>query len=185
MGPSSPRHTTMTSMIDAAANFDDGDDADGTPLPSAAAGGEGGVDADRGFTPVAAAAPSFDATLLVHDDDDDAGGATGGGIVARGGGGVSGEGGGGAGVSPHSSYLQGPGWDQLPPWGGRAAGQISYGASGGGGRSDGDHCNRYFGGGVRSGRGTIPSFGGYSSGGGGGGLGLAGGFITVGECATM
>ncbi len=53
-----------------------------------------------------------------HDDGDDAGGAAGGGLVAVRGGGVSGEGGGDAGVSPHSAYHQGPGWDQLPHWGG-------------------------------------------------------------------
>ncbi len=81
VGPSSPHHTTKTMF---AANFKDRDDADGTPLSSAAAGGEGGVDADRGFTPYAAAVPSFDATAAVgeegmaaattYDDDDDAGG---------------------------------------------------------------------------------------------------------------
>jgi hypothetical protein len=41
-----------------------------------------------------------------------------------------GGGGGGASVTPQSAYLQGPGGDQVPPWMGRAAGQISYGASG-------------------------------------------------------
>ena len=63
----------MTTMI--ATNFDDGDDADGTPLLSATAGGGGGVDA-----PCADAAPSFDVTAAVgeegmamattYDDDD-------------------------------------------------------------------------------------------------------------------
>ena len=86
----------MTTMF--AANFDDRDDADGTPLSSAAAGGEGGVNADRGFTQFAAAVPSFDATAAVgeegmavattYDDDDVGGAAAGGGIVAVGGAGV-------------------------------------------------------------------------------------------------
>ncbi len=68
VGPSSPHHTThnMTTMF--AASFDDRDDADGTPLSSAAAGGEGGVDADRGFTQFAAAVPSFDATAAMGEE---------------------------------------------------------------------------------------------------------------------
>ena len=84
----------MTTMF--AANFEDRDDADGTLLSSAAAGGEGGVDADCGFTPFAATLPLFDATAAVgeegmavattYDDDDVWGVAADGGIVALGGG---------------------------------------------------------------------------------------------------
>ena len=77
-----------------ATNFDD---ADGTLLSSAAAGGEGGLDADRGFPPFAATAPSYHATAAVGEGgmamattyyDNNAGGAACGGIVAGGGGGV-------------------------------------------------------------------------------------------------
>ena len=92
--PLTTQQSTMTTMF--AASFDDRDDADGTPLSSAAAGGEGGVDADRGFMQFAAAVPSFDATAAVgeegmavattYDDDDVGGAAAGGGIVALGGG---------------------------------------------------------------------------------------------------
>jgi hypothetical protein len=52
--------TTMFTTI-----FEDHDDADGTLLSSAAAGGEGGADADCGFSPFAAAVPSFDATAAI------------------------------------------------------------------------------------------------------------------------
>ena len=52
---------------------------------------------------------------------------------AGGSGGMGGNGNGGGAVSPNASYHQGPGWDQLPRWGGGAAGQISYGTGGGGG----------------------------------------------------
>ena len=45
--PLTTQQSTMTMMF--AANFEDRDDAEGTLLSSAAAEGEGGVDADRGF----------------------------------------------------------------------------------------------------------------------------------------
>ena len=58
---------------------------------------------------------------------------------AGGSGGMGGNGNGGGAVSPNAPYHQGPGWDQLPRWGGGAAGQISYGTgySGGGGGMSG------------------------------------------------
>ena len=52
---------------------------------------------------------------------------------AGGSGGMGGNGNGGGAVSPNAPYHQGPGWDQLPRWGGGAAGQISYGTGCGGG----------------------------------------------------
>ena len=44
---------------------------------------------------------------------------------------------GGGNAPPHAAYHTGPGWDQLPRWGGGAAGQISYGAGSGGANTGG------------------------------------------------